>query len=208
MHVSTWYLLVIGEVLIPTSRYLLAYPDKIESPLGSPHMQSRRRPGAFKCKFTPAEDARLRGIVERLGCRNWTAVASLMGDRDARQCRERWTNYIDPGLRNSPWTSSEEALLEEKFAIYGSQWHTLGAFFPNRSKNQIKNHWQRNHKQSMPMIREIGPKPESPPLPAAMTQEVQPLPAPSESRIEVIFAEPDRNDSFWAELGIGSFWGA
>jgi hypothetical protein len=92
-------------------------------------------------KFTRDEDQRLTELVIQHGPNSWAVVAAEMKTRNSRQCRERWTNYINPSLLHDPWTPAEEALLEEKFAAYGTQWFTIASFFTGRSKNEIKYHW-------------------------------------------------------------------
>jgi hypothetical protein len=50
-------------------------------------------------------------------------------------------NYLNPMILKSPLTKAEEALLEVKFQVFGTQWKRIAHFFPNRSASQIKNHW-------------------------------------------------------------------
>jgi hypothetical protein len=109
-------------------------------------MDLHKAQGHFRCKFSPAEDLKLREVVEQLGSADWASVATHMAPRNARQCRERWTNYLNPSLVNAPWTASEESLLEEKFAEFGTKWQVIAVFFPSRSKNDIKNHWISNQR--------------------------------------------------------------
>jgi hypothetical protein len=115
----------------------------------SVHMEAQRGPGRFKVKFTPAEDFHLMNIVMRSGPNDWQSIARQMPDRNARQCRERWTNYINPVLVSAPWTSDEENLLDEKLTEFGTRWHAIAIFFPTRSKNQIKNHWQSRQRRNV-----------------------------------------------------------
>jgi hypothetical protein len=110
-------------------------------------MDQPRQPRPVRTKFTPAEDQHLRELIHIFGTNEWRIIATQMGRRNARQCRERWANYLNPALVNEPWTSTEDALLEEKYKELGCQWHLISAFFPNRSKNQIKNHWLANQKK-------------------------------------------------------------
>ncbi|OHT12435.1 hypothetical protein TRFO_17703 [Tritrichomonas foetus] len=68
----------------------------------------------IKNKFTPEEDEKLKQLVSMYGTNSWPIIASLMGGRNHRQCRERWKNYVNPDLRNSePWTYEEDYLLEK-----------------------------------------------------------------------------------------------
>lgn len=105
-----------------------------------------------KLKFSEEEDLRLASIVDEIGSDDWVQVSSIMGTRNARQCRERWTNYLDPSLKNEPWTEAEDSLLNQKLIEYGQKWHKIAKFFPNRSANNIRNrcfymkrHLQRQH---------------------------------------------------------------
>jgi hypothetical protein len=105
-----------------------------------------------RCRFTPTDDLNLRQIVAefyRLYREpHWNEVASQMHGKTARQCRERYRNYLSPRVSNRPWTPEEEELLEQKYAEYGPHWARMVAFFPNRSDVHLKNHWStlRNRK--------------------------------------------------------------
>jgi hypothetical protein len=99
------------------------------------------KPPRAKRKFTPGEDERLRGIVGQLGDSNWKLIATHMGDRDYRQCRERWKNYLAPGVCRGPWAPEEDRLLQLKFSELGSQWSAIARFFPGRTDVNLKNRW-------------------------------------------------------------------
>jgi hypothetical protein len=68
-------------------------------------------------------------------------VAAHLGTRSARQCRERFRNYLSPNLRNSQWTEEEDRLLAEKVIELGAKWAMIVAFFPSRSEINLKNRW-------------------------------------------------------------------
>jgi hypothetical protein len=69
-----------------------------------------------KTKFTPEEDGTLTHLVTHYGTSNWKGIASLMGTRNARQCRERWNNYLDPKLRHHGITEFVKARGEKDWA--------------------------------------------------------------------------------------------
>jgi hypothetical protein len=73
---------------------------------------------------------------------SWKQIAFFMPNRSARQCRERWKNYLIPGLNFSPWTWKDDALLREKFNELGPKWAQIVKFFPGRTDTNCKNRWQ------------------------------------------------------------------
>jgi hypothetical protein len=103
-------------------------------------------PGRYKRKFTAPEDLALRAAVNRHGTGDWSIIADEMPGRNARQCRERWNNYLIPGLMNLPWTPAEDLFLDAKFAEFGSMWDLIQTFFPSRSRNAIRNRWLARHR--------------------------------------------------------------
>jgi hypothetical protein len=99
------------------------------------------RVSAVKRKFSYVEDALLRDVISRGICSDWCEVARELPGRTARQCRERWTNYLNPIIDHSAWTKAEDELLIRKYEELGAKWQTIVKSFPHRSKNQIKNRW-------------------------------------------------------------------
>jgi hypothetical protein len=94
-----------------------------------------------KVKFSQTEDSQLADLVSRYGDRDWTSIANAMGNRTVRQCRERWTHYLNPSVTNGPWSIKDEDLLLEKFRLCGPRWKRLTEFFPGRTDINIKNHY-------------------------------------------------------------------
>jgi hypothetical protein len=92
-------------------------------------------------KFLKAEDDLLRILVEKYGETDWNLVSSFMGRRNARQCRERYKNYLSPSFRNTPWTQAEEDLLTQKVREFGPKWSVIAKDFEGRSDVNVKNHW-------------------------------------------------------------------
>ena len=92
---------------------------------------SKHRPSYFtpKIKFTPNEDILLLNAVQSLGIGDWHVIASRVPGRNARQCRERWNNYVNPSLIRSPWTTEEDKFLLEKYQELGPHWRTIASYF-------------------------------------------------------------------------------
>jgi hypothetical protein len=95
--------------------------------------------GSNKRKFTSDEDQRLSALVDQYGPNKWFLISQLMPNRNPRQCRERWANYLQPYLKTGSWTANEDQLLEEKFAAYGTKWNKISKFFVHRSPLTLRN---------------------------------------------------------------------
>ena len=100
-----------------------------------------------KKKFTREEDNKLREYVNELGEDKWEEIANLMGNRNARQCHDRWKYYLSPNVNNEPFTQEEDALLIKLVSKYGGMWVQISKKFKNRSDIQMKNRWNILKKQ-------------------------------------------------------------
>ena len=50
----------------------------------------------------------------------WPEVAAQLGTgRTGKQCRERWRNYLRPGIQKGRWTEEEEQTLQDMYATFG-----------------------------------------------------------------------------------------
>lgn len=98
--------------------------------------------------FSVEEDRLLTQIMYNQPFSTWIAVAAQIPGRSARQCRDRWANYLSPRNKNGPWSQTEDEILAEKYREYGPQWTTIAKFFDGRSENNVKNRWYThlNHK--------------------------------------------------------------
>jgi hypothetical protein len=99
---------------------------------------------SLRRKFTPEEDLQLRSLVERLGTKSWDEIAQYLPDRSARQCRNRYKNYLLDSLMTDPWTPEEDAILIRKFHQIGPKWVEIGKLLSGRSGNNVKNRWYKH----------------------------------------------------------------
>jgi hypothetical protein len=97
--------------------------------------------------FTPEEDALLCRVMLEQQFVGWNAVAARIPGRTARQCRDRWANYVCPENKNAPWTDLEDDLLIAKFRELGPRWTSISKFFDGRSENNVKNRWYTHVRQ-------------------------------------------------------------
>ena len=94
-------------------------------------------------KWTAEDDALLRLLYAKHGAQ-WSMVSSFVPGRAAenggqKRCRERWINHLDPRIKKTPWTATEDAKLTKLFNKFGSMWNLLAKSFEGRSEIQIKN---------------------------------------------------------------------
>ena len=131
-------------------------------------------------RFSQAEDRILSDMVARMGAHHWNMIAMALPGRTARQCRDRFQNYLMPGINHSAWTKEEDKLLKEKFKEYGPKWSVIARFFERRSTNCLKNHWNyaRSRKSKSkepaepPPSREGEAKGEKPEATSLFTEEI------------------------------------
>jgi len=91
--------------------------------------------------FQPHEDLMLKRAILMYPCGTWPMIASFIPNRTARQCRDRWMNYLRPDIDKNDWSLEEDILLDHMVHIYGFKWSRIHEFFPNRAYNDIKNRY-------------------------------------------------------------------
>ncbi|KAK8880380.1 hypothetical protein M9Y10_003051 [Tritrichomonas musculus] len=96
---------------------------------------------SFRTHFTKDEDEKIRELVKKFGTKNWPVVAAFMKGRTAKQCRDRYSNYLIPGIFQGEWSKEEDELLIKLYKEIGSKWSVIQNYFPKRSSNSIKNRW-------------------------------------------------------------------
>jgi hypothetical protein len=95
----------------------------------------------IKSKFEPWEDKRLLEVVQMHGPTDWRLISTYLPGRNARQCRERWTNYVNPNLLNSQWTEAEDEILLKTYREIGPKWFEIASYLPGRARNNVKNRY-------------------------------------------------------------------
>eukprot|EP00798_Chlamydomonas_sp_ICE-L_P021927 gene21927-28973_t len=93
-------------------------------------------------KWTVDEVQNLKRAMDAQGEHiDWGKVSFSVPGRTGKQCREKYKNDLKMGLLKDPWSEQEEYILAKWHSIIGNQWSAIAKYLPNRSDNNIKNHW-------------------------------------------------------------------
>ncbi|CAM9732690.1 unnamed protein product, partial [Ectocarpus sp. 8 AP-2014] len=89
-------------------------------------------------RFSSVEDIELRRAVAHytgeLKGQVWKKIALSLPGRSAKQCRDRWFNYLDTNLKTTPWSTQDFRLLHLAQAALGkNQWAKIKRILPQRS---------------------------------------------------------------------------
>lgn len=102
-----------------------------------PDPPSRRRR-----HFTAKMDILLAQLVQQYGESEWHTISSKMPEGyTAKECRERWMNYLKPSGTHEPWTSEEDKLLLNTVSKSGMKWESMESLFPGRRDYELRNRY-------------------------------------------------------------------
>ena len=78
--------------------------------------------------------------MQELGAKKWSRIASALNSgRNSKQCRERWSNQINPALVRTRWTPEEDATIIRLQSELGNCWAAIAKQIPGRTDNMVKN---------------------------------------------------------------------
>lgn len=93
---------------------------------------------SVKGHWTAEEDKLLTDWVEKNGANQWMECSKTIPGRNAKQCREHWTNSLAPNLKKGEWSTEEDFLILALYYKFNS-WKKIVPLFNGRTENSIKN---------------------------------------------------------------------
>ncbi|CAG8089132.1 unnamed protein product [Penicillium salamii] len=75
--------------------------------------------------WTNIEDEVLRAAVSKYGLNQWARVSSLLARKTPKQCKARWIEWLDPGIRKTEWSRQEDEKLLHLAKLMPTQWRTI-----------------------------------------------------------------------------------
>ncbi|KAF3938032.1 hypothetical protein ABW19_dt0200475 [Dactylella cylindrospora] len=75
--------------------------------------------------WTNVEDEILKASVSKYGLNQWARVSSLLARKTPKQCKARWLEWLDPGIRKIEWSKEEDEKLLHLAKLMPTQWRTI-----------------------------------------------------------------------------------
>ncbi|KAJ5413992.1 hypothetical protein N7509_000619 [Penicillium cosmopolitanum] len=63
--------------------------------------------------------------VSKYGLNQWARVSSLLARKTPKQCKARWIEWLDPGIRKVEWSREEDEKLLHLAKLMPTQWRTI-----------------------------------------------------------------------------------
>lgn len=92
--------------------------------------------------WTNVEDEILRAAISKYGLNQWARVSSLFARKTAKQCKARWTEWLDPTIKKIEWSREEDEKLLHLAKIFPAQWRTIAPFV-GRTAHQCIQRYER-----------------------------------------------------------------
>lgn len=90
------------------------------------------------------EDEILQSICTGVPELSWSSISKRFKEvsgvsRSAKQCRDRWANYIMNKINVEPWKPEEIQKVFNYHKFYGNHWNLISAELKSRTETQVKN---------------------------------------------------------------------
>ncbi|KAI8851155.1 pre-mRNA splicing factor component-domain-containing protein [Chytridium lagenaria] len=88
------------------------------------------------------EDEILKAAVMKYGKNQWARISSLLTRKTPKQCKARWFEWLDPGIKKTEWSKEEDEKLLHLAKLMPTQWRTIAPIV-GRTSSQCLERYQR-----------------------------------------------------------------
>ena len=88
------------------------------------------------------QDEILKAAVMKYGLNQWARISSLLVRKSAKQCKARWYEWLDPGIKKTEWSREEEEKLLHLAKLMPTQWRTIAPIV-GRTAAQCLEHYEK-----------------------------------------------------------------
>lgn len=92
--------------------------------------------------WTNVEDEILKAAVSKYGKNQWARISSLLVRKAPKQCKARWYEWLDPGIKKVEWTRDEDEKLLHLAKLLPTQWRTIAPIV-GRTSTQCLERYQK-----------------------------------------------------------------
>ncbi|KAF2405244.1 hypothetical protein EJ06DRAFT_525773 [Trichodelitschia bisporula] len=75
--------------------------------------------------WTNIEDEILKASISKYGLNQWARVSSLLARKTPKQCKARWSEWLDPQIKKIEWSKEEDEKLLHLAKLMPTQWRTI-----------------------------------------------------------------------------------
>merc|ERR1711939_1061383 len=91
--------------------------------------------------WTNIEDEILKAAVSKYGLNQWARVSSLLARKTPKQCKARWSEWLDPSIPKIEWSREEDEKLLHLAKLMPTQWRTIAPII-GRTASQCLEHYE------------------------------------------------------------------
>ncbi|KAF8421265.1 pre-mRNA splicing factor component-domain-containing protein [Tirmania nivea] len=92
--------------------------------------------------WSNVEDEILKASVSKYGLNQWQRVSSLLARKSAKQCKARWSEWLDPSIRKVEFSREEDEKLLHLAKLFPTQWRSI-AKMVGRTASQCLDRYQK-----------------------------------------------------------------
>lgn len=92
--------------------------------------------------WTNVEDEILKSAISKYGKNQWARISSLLVRKTPKQCKARWTEWLDPAIKKTDWSREEDEKLLHMAKLFPTQWRTIAPIV-GRTANQCLERYQK-----------------------------------------------------------------